>query len=282
MQTLAFLQHVSIPSLYNLTLRILLLWIFLLSCSTIQRTTTTTTNAWSMIRTNPSIPYNKLVVCKYKNHYYLESRFPPNRNVVMLFLSTKTNSYDDDYASFAATLDKDASEQQQLGTKTTWKAQKNSNNNNNNIGNKTWQADLEKLFDPTISLSQRQILISDLMNANAEIRDSVNTAVRERKVNECGFVMLCIVCYIYGTCTVEMSVSIYCSLFMTVGGFCFVSFSLRSLTSIVIVLSHSFFAIKNTDRFVINTDGTKTSRWYACSSTSNTNRYITLPDHFRW
>jgi hypothetical protein len=279
MQTLSFLQRVSIPSLYNLTLRTLLLWIFLLSCSTTQQTTTTT-YAWSMIHTNPSIPYNKLVVGNYKNHYYLESRFPPNRNVVMLLLSTKTNSIDDDYASFAATLDKDTSEQeqrQQQGTKTTWKVQNNSNKNNNIIGNKTWQADLEKLFDPTISLSQRQILISDLMNANAEIRDSVNTAVRERKVNECEFVTLYIVCYIW---------NLYC------GNECFhilfsfhdhwrflFSFSLRSLTSIVIV---SFFAIKNTDRFVINTDWTKTSRWYACSSSSNTNRYITFPDHFRW
>jgi hypothetical protein len=173
-----------------------------------------------MIHTNPSIPYNKLVASIHKNHYSLESRFPPNRNVVMLFLSTKTNSIDDDYASFAATLDKDVSEQeqQQRGKKATSRFQKNSNNNNNNIGNKTWQADLEKLFDPTISLSQRQILISDLMNANAEIRDSVNTAVRERKVNECGFVMLYIVLYIWNLYCgkVGKSVSIYCSLFMTV------------------------------------------------------------------
>jgi hypothetical protein len=47
---------------------------------------------------------------------------------------------------------------------------------------KSWQEDLEQLLDPKLSIAQRQVLISDLINANAEIRESVNTAIRERKV----------------------------------------------------------------------------------------------------
>ena len=50
---------------------------------------------------------------------------------------------------------------------------------------KTWQADLERLLDPSTSVAQRQILLSDLLNANAEIAASVQDALRSRKVKSC-------------------------------------------------------------------------------------------------
>ena len=83
--------------------------------------------------------------------------------LLLLLRSTSTDRIEDEFASFAATLEEEP--------KTT------------NANVKSWQTDLEQLLlDPKISLAQRQVLISDLMNANAEIRESVNTAIRERKV----------------------------------------------------------------------------------------------------
>jgi hypothetical protein len=82
--------------------------------------------------------------------------------------STTDDRIEDEFASFAATLDSPPSNRD--GIKST----------------KSWQTDLEKLLvDPKLSLAQRQVLISDLMNANAEIRESVTTAIRERKVCDC-------------------------------------------------------------------------------------------------
>jgi hypothetical protein len=82
--------------------------------------------------------------------------------------STTEDRIEDEFASFAATLESPSSDR--AGTKST----------------KSWQTDLEQLLvDPKLSMAQRQVLISDLMNANEEIRESVTTAIRERKV--CGF-----------------------------------------------------------------------------------------------
>jgi len=48
----------------------------------------------------------------------------------------------------------------------------------------TWQASLEMLLDPNTTQAKRQILLSDLLNSNAEIRESVLKALRERKVRD--------------------------------------------------------------------------------------------------
>jgi SOUL heme-binding protein len=47
----------------------------------------------------------------------------------------------------------------------------------------TWQAKIENLLDPSTSLAQRQILLSDLLSANQEIRDSVSRAMTEGKID---------------------------------------------------------------------------------------------------
>jgi len=48
---------------------------------------------------------------------------------------------------------------------------------------RTWQDDLDDLLDPTTDMARRQILLSDLMNANGEIQEAVQAALRERKVS---------------------------------------------------------------------------------------------------
>ena len=47
---------------------------------------------------------------------------------------------------------------------------------------KTWQENVESLLDPTTPLAKRQILLTDLLNSNENIREDVLTALRERKV----------------------------------------------------------------------------------------------------
>jgi hypothetical protein len=47
---------------------------------------------------------------------------------------------------------------------------------------KPWQAKLEDLLDPKTNLAERQILLSELLSANDEIRESVLDAMASRKV----------------------------------------------------------------------------------------------------
>ena len=46
----------------------------------------------------------------------------------------------------------------------------------------TWQESLDSLLDPTTPAAKRQILLSDLLNASDEIRESVQDAVANGKV----------------------------------------------------------------------------------------------------
>jgi hypothetical protein len=61
----------------------------------------------------------------------------------------------------------------------------NSGPNNGRTSTKeaTWQAKLEALLDPTTSLAKRQILLSELVTANQEIRESVLLALTQRKID---------------------------------------------------------------------------------------------------
>jgi hypothetical protein len=95
----------------------------------------------------------------------------------------------DDFSSFAASLEQDAAlrqEEQRRATSTGGVGSGSSTTSfrtmNPSASVKTWQADLERLLDPSTSPAQRQILVSDLLNANADIRASVETALRDRKV----------------------------------------------------------------------------------------------------
>jgi len=48
----------------------------------------------------------------------------------------------------------------------------------------SWQERLEMLLDPATPLAQRQILLSELMASNQDIRNSVTAALRDRKVRQ--------------------------------------------------------------------------------------------------
>lgn len=52
-----------------------------------------------------------------------------------------------------------------------------------NEDEQTWQQSLDELLDPVTPLSRRQALLNDLIGANAEIRESVQEAVKERKID---------------------------------------------------------------------------------------------------
>jgi hypothetical protein len=47
---------------------------------------------------------------------------------------------------------------------------------------KKWQAKLEDLLDPQTNMAERQILMSELLSSNDEIRESVLDAIASRKV----------------------------------------------------------------------------------------------------
>jgi len=48
---------------------------------------------------------------------------------------------------------------------------------------KSWQKSLDELLDPTTNVADRQILLSKLVGANEEIRGSLMTALRDRKID---------------------------------------------------------------------------------------------------
>jgi len=50
-------------------------------------------------------------------------------------------------------------------------------------GEQSWQESLESLLDPTTPQVKRQILLSDLLNANENIRNDVTAALREGKID---------------------------------------------------------------------------------------------------
>jgi hypothetical protein len=95
-----------------------------------------------------------------------------------LFVSASTvkGSNESDFSAFADSLEDDVD----VG----------GSNNNSRSGSTTttntvmkpWQAKLEELLDPMTNNAQRQILLSELLTSNEEIRTSVMDAVTNRKV----------------------------------------------------------------------------------------------------
>jgi hypothetical protein len=119
----------------------------------------------------------------------------PLSSASVVVVSVSRTAEADDFSSFAASLEQDATQQEQRrrasttgtgggtggsGGSSTTSSFRTMNSSSASV--KTWQADLERLLDPSTSPAQRQILVSDLLNANAEIRASVETALRDRKV----------------------------------------------------------------------------------------------------
>mmetsp|Transcript_12999 Transcript_12999/g.17873 ORF Transcript_12999/g.17873 Transcript_12999/m.17873 type:complete len:476 (-) Transcript_12999:105-1532(-) len=90
---------------------------------------------------------------------------------VALQSTTETKASDEAFSAFAESLDEDS-------------LFNDENDDDSNFDEETtWQESLESLLDPTTPLAKRQILLSDLLNANDNIRDSVQEALKERKID---------------------------------------------------------------------------------------------------
>lgn len=82
---------------------------------------------------------------------------------------------DDAFSAFAESLDEDDLFNDDG---------KNGFNDNSDVyAQKTWQESLEALLDPTAPAAKRQILLTDLLSSNEDIREDVLAAVRERKID---------------------------------------------------------------------------------------------------
>lgn len=55
--------------------------------------------------------------------------------------------------------------------------------NEASTGGNSWQESLEQLLDPTTAAAKRQILLSDLLNSNDKIKNDVQAALRDRKID---------------------------------------------------------------------------------------------------
>ena len=86
-------------------------------------------------------------------------------------LSSTDLDTDSDFSAFAETLDED-------------ELFSDEGSSDEIYGTSTWQESLEAFLDPTTPPAKKQVLFSDLVSSNEEIRSSVESALRERKVSE--------------------------------------------------------------------------------------------------
>lgn len=87
-----------------------------------------------------------------------------------IFTATSKDT-EDAFSAFAESLDEDDLFNDSNG------------NSNDAYSEVTWQESLESLLDPTTPLAKRQILLTDLLNSNDNIREDVLAALRERKID---------------------------------------------------------------------------------------------------
>jgi hypothetical protein len=92
--------------------------------------------------------------------------------------STTSASSDADFSAFADSLDMEDDDVVSSSASSTGMNQKGSISGTD----KPWQVKLEELLDPATSVAQRQVLLSELLNANEKIRESVMDALTNRKV----------------------------------------------------------------------------------------------------
>ena len=86
---------------------------------------------------------------------------------------TASSSTDDAFSAFAESLDEDTLFDDEDG---------DAFGSGDAEDLPTWQESLDSLLDPTTPAAKRQILLSDLLNASDDIRESVQDALANRKV----------------------------------------------------------------------------------------------------
>lgn len=87
--------------------------------------------------------------------------------------SSSASSADDAFSAFAESLDEDTLFDDEDG---------DAFGSGNASDLPTWQESLDSLLDPTTPAAKRQILLSDLLNASDDIRESVQDALANRRV----------------------------------------------------------------------------------------------------
>jgi hypothetical protein len=100
--------------------------------------------------------------------------------------SPTSSTTNDDFASFAASVDDDDADDDNADRLFQTKNKKNgssssSASNSKSTTTRSWKEDLEDLLDPATSMAKRQTLLADLLSANQDIRQAVQTALREQK-----------------------------------------------------------------------------------------------------
>mmetsp|Transcript_19228 Transcript_19228/g.27382 ORF Transcript_19228/g.27382 Transcript_19228/m.27382 type:complete len:472 (+) Transcript_19228:91-1506(+) len=88
-----------------------------------------------------------------------------------LYASSNNDNTEAAFAAFAQSLEEEQED-------STFDSSKE-----DNPSTSSWQTSLDRLLDPNTSSAKRQILLSDLLGANAQIRESVVEALRERKID---------------------------------------------------------------------------------------------------
>lgn len=101
-------------------------------------------------------------------------------------LASSVNSDDAAFSSFASSLEQDsaAAPKASAGTSNSGKSSKRTKTpvTAASSSSSTWKNDLDEILNPTTAQARRQILLSQLLTANADIRVSVEAALRDRKV----------------------------------------------------------------------------------------------------
>jgi hypothetical protein len=87
-------------------------------------------------------------------------------------IGSTTSKTEDAFSAFADSLDEDE----------LFNDNSSSSDSNDIYAEKTWQESVEQLLDPTTPLAKRQILLTDLLNSNDDIREDVLAALKDRKV----------------------------------------------------------------------------------------------------
>lgn len=89
------------------------------------------------------------------------------------------------FSTFADSLDSDLNGVESSGVTTLMSSSTKKSYETPNESSKSlsWQSKLDRLVDPSTNLADRQILLSELINSNSEIRDSVFDALTTRKLD---------------------------------------------------------------------------------------------------
>lgn len=86
------------------------------------------------------------------------------------------SSMTDDFANFAASLEQESEDNSTPSDSFESTVM-------NVAKNKSWQEDLDELLNPLTPVARKQVLLSDLAGANADIQASIQTALRDGKVS---------------------------------------------------------------------------------------------------